>query len=383
MIESERRKLWVRAGGRCTLCKRYLLEGGLTFKEVPVGEGAHIVGQQRTPGSPRGMVDLPEADRDRAENILLVCSSCHTEIDKAVVAELMTVEELLGRKRAHEDEIRHQTGLSTDRRSTVLRMHGFVRGAAMDLTRDTAATAVIRSGDRFPFFMPAYDQQSIEIDLRHLDGEADGEASYYTAARRRIDDRVQKVHEGLLAGQINHLSVFAIARLPLLVYLGWALEDGVAVDVYQRHRRTDDWLWPAAGAPTSFSVTQAREASGTSGAGSTDAALITNLSGTTSPERLPTSLAAAPVFLLRPEGAAAYEDVIDSPQTLGAFESTLRRFFSDLEVTGKDLQRLQVFGALPVSAAVTFGRCLKARDLRPAVMLHDLTSDGYRAVMEI
>ena len=41
LSDAERRKVWVRAGGRCTLCKRYLLEGGLTWQEVPLGEGAH------------------------------------------------------------------------------------------------------------------------------------------------------------------------------------------------------------------------------------------------------------------------------------------------------------------------------------------------------
>lgn len=46
MTEAERRKVWVKAGGRCTLCKAHLLEGGLTGQEVFVGEGAHIVGSR-------------------------------------------------------------------------------------------------------------------------------------------------------------------------------------------------------------------------------------------------------------------------------------------------------------------------------------------------
>jgi len=47
------------------------------------------------------------------------------------------------------------------------------------------------------------------------------------------------------------------------------------------------------------------------------------------------------------------------------------------------LQRLHIFGALPVSAAVTLGRSLKAADLRPSLVLYDLTPDGYRKVMDI
>ena len=51
--EMERRKVWVRAGGRSALYKRYLLEGDLTWQEVPLGEGAHVVGQKKSSGSPR------------------------------------------------------------------------------------------------------------------------------------------------------------------------------------------------------------------------------------------------------------------------------------------------------------------------------------------
>ena len=42
---------------------------------------------------------------------------------------------------------------------------------------------------------------------------------------------------------MSHLSVFAFARLPLLVDLGAAIDDNVAVEVYQRHRSTDEWAW--------------------------------------------------------------------------------------------------------------------------------------------
>jgi hypothetical protein len=42
----ERLKVWVRAGGRCIICNRYLLEGQLSAREVTFGELAHIVGHK-------------------------------------------------------------------------------------------------------------------------------------------------------------------------------------------------------------------------------------------------------------------------------------------------------------------------------------------------
>ena len=381
MSEPERRKLWVKAGGRCTLCKIYLLEGGLTSMEVFLGEGAHIVGQQATPKSPRGInSDLSDAERDKAENILLACSTCHTEIDKQRLIRTMTVDELVRRKAQHENEIRHQTGLTTDRRTTVLRLQGWVRGAAMELSKETAALAVIRSSDRFPLFQPAFDQQSIEIDLRHLPGEEEGSSEYYAAARKKIDSGVRdRLYEGIRTNHVKHLSVFAIARLPLLVYLGWTLEDGVSTDVYQRHRRSADWQWPAGSQDTSFRVETLKPGP----ANAKDAALITNLSGITRLENLPDHPSMSPVFCLSVDGQTPHEDIIATPRSLGAFQSVVRRFFSRLEETYKPLEHLHVFGALPVSAAVTLGQSLKASDLRPTVVLYDLASGGYNKVLEI
>ncbi len=61
--EKERLKLWVRAGGRCQLCNRYLLDGQMAYRELTFGQAAHIVGQQASAGSPRGCqgpVELPQ-----------------------------------------------------------------------------------------------------------------------------------------------------------------------------------------------------------------------------------------------------------------------------------------------------------------------------------
>jgi len=138
-------------------------------------------------------------------------------------------------------------------------------------------------------------------------------------------------------------------------------------------------MWPVDGATTSFVITPSLESVG----GPQDAVLITNLSGTTPPSSLPAELRAAPAFTLQADGSSAHEDVIASPDSLALLRDCLRRFFSDLESTHKQLQRLHVFGGLPVSAGVSLGQCLKARNLRPAIVLYDLTDSGYQKAMEI
>src|SRR3954453_10991449 len=109
--DDERLKLWVRSGGRCTLCKDYLLEGALTVRALFIGEMAHMVGQANAAGSPRGKNPMPVEDRHLAENLILLCPSCHTEIDKRGALDLVTVEWLKEQKREHETRVREVTGL--------------------------------------------------------------------------------------------------------------------------------------------------------------------------------------------------------------------------------------------------------------------------------
>jgi hypothetical protein len=381
MRETERRKLWVKAGGRCTLCKRYLLEGDLTAVDVFLGEGAHIVGQQATARSPRGLDEGLDADeRDLADNILLACPNCHTEIDKERTLEVMTVAELRRRKAAHENEIFHQTSLTTDRRTTVLRVFGTVRGAMTPVSRDDAARAVIFSSDRFPLFLPAYDQQGVEIDLTPVDGEAEGGAAYYAQASAKIDAGLGRIREAVVTGGVTHLSVLAIARLPLLIYLGRHLDDGVGADIYQRHRASDSWQWPTSAAPDMhFEQRSVRPGE----LGSVEGVLLTNLTGTAHLSELPEGLNDAPAFEIGPTAKRTAEDVMGSAGDLARFEACVRAFFTGLESTHKTVKRLHVFGPLPVSAAITFGRVLKAPALRPTVVLYDRTPEGYTRVMEV
>jgi hypothetical protein len=375
----DQRMLWVRAGGRCTLCKRYLLKGDLSGIEVPLGEGAHIVGAVDSAKSPRGKDPLPEEDRDTVDNIMLACSNCHTEIDKQKVAGLLDVAFLRERKRQHEADIRLQTGLLRDRRTAILRMAGDIRGDVMELPRHSAAEAVIRCAARFPFFLESYDRQAVEIDLQRLSGEHPLTADYYRMAAGEIDRAVEnRVRPGIRNGDIIHVSVFAIARLPLLVYLGSKLDDGSPVDIYQRHRSTDSWIWPLDHDPgIGFAIELTAEHPP-----ATEGVLITNVSGTTPITDLPDGMQGLPIWTLTPSGGPA-EDVFAHPAVLNRFTAAVREYFTTLEATHKHLRVVHLVGALPLSGALAFGRILKSADLRPTIVTYDRAAGGYRSALEI
>jgi len=100
--EKEIKKLWGLSAGRCSYpgcnepCIRFFT-GGSTI----IGEMAHVIAQ--SPDGPRG---APEGGADAYENLILLCPTHHTEIDKAP-AGTFPPETLLNWKRQHEAQIRN------------------------------------------------------------------------------------------------------------------------------------------------------------------------------------------------------------------------------------------------------------------------------------
>jgi hypothetical protein len=134
----ERTKLWVRSGGRCAICNEYLLENEFTGHVLNVGEMAHNVGRRRSERSPRGMDHLPVEERNKAENLLLLCDRDHKTIDNVATRGDWPVERLQQIKRVHEDRIRYLTGLRENAETVVLRVIVEVQDAgAVELSHAT------------------------------------------------------------------------------------------------------------------------------------------------------------------------------------------------------------------------------------------------------
>lgn len=347
----------------------------MSYRVVNLGELAHIVGQQASSGSPRGQDPMPDQDRDLADNLMLLCGDDHKEIDDASVVDDFTRTWLRERKRAHEDRIFHLTGLTEDRSTTVIRMIGDVRGQSVGLTRKTAAMTVVRSADRYPLFLESYSRHGIEIDLRQILGESAATAEYYRMARQVIDAAMARLREGASSDGVRHLSVFAFARLPLLVYLGSCLDDTIATDIYQRHRLNEAWTWPHDAPVVDFTTTTATTPK-------SEAVLTLNVSGTIQTNEIPDHLAALPTYQLAPSTEVAQPDTLRSRRSLANFEAQLRLLMAHLERAAKGTKRLHVLPALPVSAAITLGR-IHDPQVHPGLTIYDRTPHGYRLAFEL
>lgn len=371
--QPEAERLWAAAAGRCCICNTSLLRDDMTGVEVKAGEKAHIVGISDEPRSPRGRHPLPKSARNTAKNLILLCEKHHTEVDTR--PDLYTVEHIHELKRKFEERIFFLTSLSPERRTLVLRLIGNVHGQKLpDLSREQAREAVLHEEGRYPRFDLASSEHDYSIDLRDLTNE--GETAYWAEATRRVQRRVGHLDDLRREGAAGHVSVLALARIPILVTLGAGLGDAGDVTVY--HRRNDaGWGWdPDANLPE-FELVEHKVNPDDSGV-----ILMCSVTAPVQIERVPEELAAISRYEIRPVHGACGPTVLDHPGALAAFRQAYRRFLSTLETAHPACDAIHLVPAVPADAAVALGQ-IRTPAANPSLRVYDLEGDRYLFACEV
>lgn len=359
--------VWAAAAGRCTICNKYILENEDLGEAVPIGELAHNVGWSKK--SPRGKV-ADSMDRSDPDNLLLLCRSCHKPIDLNETR--YTVERLKQLKSDHESRIRRLTQIGADKQAVVLRMVGAIRNVPPELTYDTVLDATVSEGC-FPKLLPNSHRNEIEIDLR--DRTRAGTSAYFEACAQHISDKVAAIHDSVRLDSTTRLAVFGFARIPLLVHLGAVLDDKVNTVIFQRQRVDDGnpWAWPKdSGVTPSFKATSISK-----GTDKSKVAILLNLSGTVKEDELPDEISSEyTTYAINPaQPATPNPNLINSRQAVANFEREIRALLAQLERDHGKLERVSVFPAIPVSAAVTLGRALMP-NISPSLEVFDRDETG-------
>lgn len=362
------RKIYARAAGRCLLCNKELAEskelGDYSFN---MGEMAHIVGQSLDVNSPRSDFDLAKELRDEADNFLLLCPICHGIVDSGAARGDFTVQWLRDWKKDREAHIQHVTGLPQNHRTCIVRLVGSIRGKAVQITRSECNNATLHhSTPRFAFFPLVYGRQEVEIDLTGL-GEPEENPTYWAGAQHCIQQQLRLIRSGIEQGEIEHLSVFGFARIPALVYLGFALGNKVATMLYQR-RRVDSqpWHW-LPDSPTQHFEWSCLQA----GTDPQLVAVLVNVSGTIQREELPVEIDAGYyVFVIHPAYLDPQPDVILSESSLDEFRKCYRSWLAYLEIKHKSAKVAHVFSAVPAGIAVAMGADLMPH-VQPELIIYE------------
>lgn len=336
--------LWAKTAGRCEYrgCNEDLIGDLIAGREDgKFGFIAHIVADSAD--GPRGdAIRSPLLARDLS-NLMLLCAKHHKGVDVDYLAD-HPEDVLLEMKAEHEDRIAIVTGMAQERAAHVLRFAADI--GQRDALVSTRSIFMAMPPDRHPA-----EGRTIDIELVGSD-YADHESSYWTVQQdnlRRVFAR--KVKERIEQEEIKQLSVFALAPQPLLIELGHLLGDIVPVTVHQRYREPATWRWQAEQPAITFQVGEY------SGPPEAAVALKLALSATVTDDRIRAVLGDdAAIWSLTAENP--HNDIMRRPEDLVEFKRHLRRLLDRIKAVHGEKATINVFPAVPNSAAVEAGRVL-------------------------
>ncbi len=250
------------------------------------------------------------------------------------------------------------TGLAPDLRTVVVQLKACINGDAVEIPLTDVTGAV---APRYPA-----DRRGHVIDITPFHDEG----SSFGAARMEVRRRIERLYEpGMDADKVRHISVFALAPIPMLVYLGARLSNKIPVDLYQRHRDTKDWAWKHDGDPVNYMIRTVRE-----GRDASKVAVVLPLSGAISRDRLPASIDDNfTVYELALDGRAPSTDFLRRRDDLIRFESVYRELLASIELRHPRVELIHLFPAVPAPVAIACGHHLLQK-VHPPLLVYDFVA---------
>lgn len=371
--DSVRNALWARTAGRCTICNRRLLGDSRTyFHSVLLAELAHNIGAAEGSDSPRRDANDGVVDTESEENLLLLCHDCHKIIDHADHIDFFPPEKLREIKESFERRIEMVTDNGGLTRTAALRVGSQIRGSlALASQREVAETLLAAN-----YLGLVETQRSGDFTCR-INGAAGGRG-FWDAAQQAIDDTLNLVRQAVLSGDVEHISVFAIAPVPLLVYLGWHLDDKTPTRIFQKHRNQFiGWSWADHGDAVHFEVS-----ANDSQADAEDVVLMCAVTSEVNTAFIPESIADVPRVEIRPANLPPDPLLITNEQSLANFAVQWRAALATAEGRYPAARRWHLVASAPVSVAVEAGRAVM-RDVHPPVTVYERGQDAYEGVLVI
>lgn len=360
--------LWVKSGGRCQYrgCNHSLTQDILTKRNFNQAYIAHIVAD--VPGGPRGNVVRSPLLSDNISNLMLLCDTHHRLIDRAdVVGNPETL--LLAMKKEHEDRIENVTAIAPNMQSHILTYKANVGVFTPEMSYQTVSQFLL------PTYYPAI-ADTIDLSLSNSI-QRDKDAAFWTTEIANLEAQFdRKLFQKFTKGEIQHLSVFAFAPIPLLIKLGTLLNDIYKSNIHQKVRNPDTWNLNDDPVEIKYTVIEPVPKHKI-------VALNISLSATITNDRITQVLGDdCDVYTITIENP--FNDYLKSKKHLADFSVSIRQLFNQVKSQYGAQTPIHIFPAMPISAAVELGRVWMPKADMPLYIYDENTANsGFVKAIEI
>lgn len=337
-------------------------------KDINKAYISHIIAAKED--GPRGDKELSEKLEVAYENLMLLCDECHNRIDEADPKN-HPVGYLQAMKVEHEERIEVLTDIGIDKRSHIVVYRANVGVHTPVLNFETVRSYL--PPERYPAAPRAIDLGMINSPQRDKDD------SFWQSEISSLETLfIEQLKPRLRKGEIEHLSIFAFAPIPLLVKLGTLINDIQHAEVHQPIRNPKSWKWqPDDGYnEVRYLVHSPKEKQA-------QVALNLSLSATITNDRIHRVLGEdVAIFTLTIE--EPFNDFLKCRKHLQSFSKELRLLLNQIKAQYGSEVPLHVFPAMPISAAVELGRSwMPKADMSLLLYDENTAVEGFRQVIEI
>lgn len=349
--ELDKLTLWSKCAGRCEMCNKLLYKSDLSQNPVNLGQFAHVIGHSDL--AARGNKNIAREFRDSINNIMLLCQSCHKDIDDN---EVLYPEEVLFRiKKDFEEKIEAQTTPTSENCRKILIFTAPINGHPVFISKEETIEALRPT--QFPMGSP----MSIDVQpIRYTEKDAE----FWKYAKEEVDYK----YANSIAPWLDRnpkLAVFALAPQPLLVYLGWLLGEKCDKQVFQRHRDTSQpWRWKSSQSLTRFNVSEPTSTNNFPSKIAISFSISFDIK-----KRVASYLDDNALHWDVSVSGGPHPECIEAPPLLADFRDLVHQLLNKVtQIAGES--SIHIYMAMPVSLAVTLGMSIMPK-ATSELILHD------------
>jgi hypothetical protein len=335
------RKLWVKSAGRCEYnsCNIPLWKDNLTQKDMNKAYISHIIAAKEN--GPRGDKELSEKLELEFENLMLLCDECHNRIDESQ-KDSHSVTMLQTMKKEHEDRIEILTDYKKDKRSQIIHYRANIGEHTPLINYEVSRDALISNG-----YFPS-SQNAIDLGLENSPFR-DKNASFWDIELENLTTKFEESIKPLLRRtKLNHISLFGIAPIPLLIKLGALVNDIQNVRIYQPHRNPKTWEWLEHLLPLEFEVDRPDVIH-------QKVALNLSLSATINNDRIYEVLGRdCSIYTITLRDT--FNDILKSYEQFVTFQPIVQKLLNEIKYKHGQNNEIHVFPAMQPAFAIEFGR---------------------------
>lgn len=308
----------------------------LTSTEINSAFVAHIVAA--SPDGPRGDETQSAMLVDDIDNVMLLCNEHHRLIDHEGLAE-HSVERLRGMKKKHEDRVRMVTEIDAAKVSVPVVYGTNIGKMSVSIPRRELAQAMLPEN---------YPTENVVTISYQNSGLYDSQELFWQAEVAQLEQKYNESVKLLICkGDIDCVSVFALAPQPLLVKLGTKLSDLHKVKVYQKHREPDTWKWQTLEEPNPMIIIRPKDKTKAP-------VLVFSLSAKAISGRVRKRFGRE-ASIWEVTAKSPGNDMLRSADQLEEFRKITRKVLDDINTFSQE-QSIKVFMAMPAACAVELGR---------------------------